>query len=217
MAFRWSKIHDIIIGSRSADRAKSSAKDYLLIVKQFYGKDFRGSLKGSENLNAAAQADVVVLSVPFEGLSDFLISLKPRVSEEQLLLCPIVPMMKTVAGFVHAPLRSIDTATRSVHYRSVAELVSDELPPRGRVVAALHTLSSRKLAQLGKSLDCDSFVCGDDRSKIDLASKLIEEISGVRAINIGSLGNALQIEATTVMLRNVTQFAGIKEPLIKIL
>jgi len=217
LALRWAKTHDVLIGSRSIEKAKSAAKNYLQSARRFYGKDFRGSIEGTENLNAAGQADVVVLSVPYQGLSDFLIALKPRVSEEQLLLCPVVPMMKTEKGFVHTPFKSVDLVTKRLQIRSVAEAVADELPPRGRVVAALHTLSSRKLAQLGRSLDCDSFVCGDDKSKIVIADRLIEQLPGVRAINIGPLSNALQVEAATVMLQNVTEFSGIREPVIKIL
>lgn len=217
LALRWCKNHHILIGSRSAEKANSSARNYLQSAKRFYGKDFRGTIEGGENVNVAVQADVVVLSVPYQGLSDFLIGLKPRVSEEQLLLCPIVPIMKTEKGFVHTPFKSVDMVTKRVLIRSIAEMVADELPPRARVVAALHTLSSKKLAQLGRSLDCDSFVCGDDKSKIVIADRLIEQLPGVRAINIGPLSNAMQVEAATVMLRNVTEFSGIREPVIKIL
>ena len=108
---------------------------------------------------------MIVLSVPFEGLSDFLASIKPRVSEEQLILCPIVPMMKTNAGFINTPFKLIEPSAGRFQIRSVAEAVADQLPPRGRVVAALHTLSSKKLAQIGRPLDCDSFVCGDDKDR----------------------------------------------------
>ena len=84
-AVRWAANHEIIIGSRKADKAKESA---AAVMQMLEGK---GNVWGTDNGSAVAAADVVVLCVPYEHLvsvtSDLIGSYK-----SQLVISPVVPM-----------------------------------------------------------------------------------------------------------------------------
>ncbi len=45
-ALRWSKHHDVSLGSRNADRAKLVADECTRIAKEFYGQDLSGRITG---------------------------------------------------------------------------------------------------------------------------------------------------------------------------
>ena len=61
-ALRWATNHEIIIGSRKAEKAQESAAAALQLLE---GK---GLVQGTDNGSAIAAADVVVLCVPYENL-----------------------------------------------------------------------------------------------------------------------------------------------------
>ena len=59
LAVRWLKAgYDIVIGSRVAEKAEDAAK-------KLAEYNFSGTVRGLENAEAAAAADIVVLTVPF--------------------------------------------------------------------------------------------------------------------------------------------------------
>ena len=49
-ALRWSKNHEVIIGSRDAERAATSATEYTNLAKEAYG-DINGKIIGSDNIS----------------------------------------------------------------------------------------------------------------------------------------------------------------------
>ena len=61
----------VTIGSRNAERARTLAKEF----SEKIGKP--GAIAGDENRATLAQADIVVLTVPFEGHAELLKQLKP--------------------------------------------------------------------------------------------------------------------------------------------
>ncbi|MDM7911585.1 MAG: NAD(P)-binding domain-containing protein, partial [Methanotrichaceae archaeon] len=61
-AVRWAENHEIIIGSRKADKAQESAGAVLQKLEQ------KGNVWGTDNGSAIAASDAVVLCVPFESL-----------------------------------------------------------------------------------------------------------------------------------------------------
>ena len=63
-AIRWCKNHQVIIGSRDEERAKTSAKEYLELVKESYDK-INGDIIGADNVSVSKDADVLILSIPF--------------------------------------------------------------------------------------------------------------------------------------------------------
>jgi NADPH-dependent F420 reductase len=60
LAFRWAKAgYKILIGSRELQKATATADE----LKALLSSDF--PIEGADNLSAAEQADIVVLTVPY--------------------------------------------------------------------------------------------------------------------------------------------------------
>src|SRR2546426_389451 len=84
--------HQVIIGSRSPDRAAEAAKT----IAQKAGRPVRVS--GLTNEKAVAQSDVIVVTVPFTALLDTLKTVKPNFKPGQVLVNVSVPLETAIGG-----------------------------------------------------------------------------------------------------------------------
>ena len=66
-AIRWCKEHKVVIGSRDAGRANTSAEEYSTLAREAYG-EINGSISGADNVSVAKDADVLILSIPYENI-----------------------------------------------------------------------------------------------------------------------------------------------------
>ncbi len=206
-ALRWCQKHDVIVGSRDAQKATEAAENYMKIAKQTYG-NIAGSISGNDNISLASNVDVLILSIPYEFIDDTCGKLTGKLRDDSIVVSPIVPMARTEAGFVYIPLEQ--------GKEQAAEMVADRLPPRSRVVSAFHTISESKLKNLQQSLDADTFICGDDQNAISKLKNLIEEISGLRPVYLGPLALAYQAEILTPMCLNAAKRNKMKNPGVKL-
>ncbi|MFQ5941779.1 MAG: NADPH-dependent F420 reductase [Nitrososphaerales archaeon] len=209
LAIRWCVDHNVVVGSREEQRAIDSASSYSKVVAEAYGSRMRGSITGNENIAMAKDCDVLVLSIPYDYIDDTCGKLSNVVMENCLIVTPIVPMKKGDSGFEYIPMKE--------NRESAAERVASKIPPRSRIVSALHTISEVKLKHPDESLDCDAFVCGDDANKVGIFSKLIGEIKGLRPLYLGPLSISYQAEMMTPMLLNASKLNKIKHPGLKII
>ena len=186
LALRWARAGEtIIIGSREAQRARD-------VAASIRGKIGFGALvSGMENSAACAAADILVLTVPFEGQAALLKQLKSAITEGSILIDATVPLAASIGGRA--------SRTLGVWQGSAAQQTA-ELVPRGvSVVAAFHNLSADLLTG-DAALDCDVIVCGDDPDAAQLTRELAAKIPGVRAIDGGKLENARTVEQITALL-----------------
>jgi NADPH-dependent F420 reductase len=207
-ALRWSFGHDVIIGSRDAQRAKEVAQGYTELAREAYGNSMTGSISGDDNFSLAKNSDILILSIPYESIDDTCDKLVRQVRNECVIVSPIVPMARTDAGFIYLPLEE--------GKKFAAEIVAYKLPPRSRVVSAFHTISEVKLINVKRSLDADTFVCGDDQSTVAILNTLISEINGLRSIYLGPLSVTYQAEILTPMLLNAAKRNKMKHPGIRL-
>jgi 8-hydroxy-5-deazaflavin:NADPH oxidoreductase len=206
-ALRWCRKHDLVLGSRDAQKAREAADNYTKAAKQAYG-EIAGTIAGTDNSSFEKDIDVLILSIPYESIEDTCSKLRGKLRDDSIVVSPIVPMGKTDAGFVYIPLEQ--------GKKQAAEMVADRLPPRQRVISAFHTISELKLKKVDQSLDADTFICGDDRYAIAKLTGLIDEIVGLRPIYLGSLALAYQTEILTPMLLNAAKQNKMKHPGIKL-
>ncbi len=178
----------IIIGSRDADRAVQAAERVTAAVPG-------AQATGQANADAAAAAEVVILSVPFRNQSETLTNLKCALRTGQLLIDATVPLAAAVSG----------KATRMIGvWQGSAAQQALEMAPEGvRVVSALHSVSAAALGDLATTLDEDVLVCGDLRADKREAAALIERIPGLRAIDTGRLEMSRITESLTAMLISI--------------
>jgi NADPH-dependent F420 reductase len=206
-ALRWCQKHDVIVGSRDAQKATEAAENYTRTAKQTYG-NIAGTISGIDNISFANDIDVLILSIPYEFIDDTCGKLAGKLRDDCIVVSPIVPMARTEAGFVYIPLEQ--------DKEQAAEMVAHKLPPRSRVVSAFHTVSESKLKNLHQSLDADTFICGDDQNAIAKLTGLIHEISGLRPVYLGPLALTYQAEILTPMCLNAAKRNKMKNPGIKL-
>ncbi len=186
LALRWARAQEtIIIGSRDAQRAR----DVAAFVRGKVG--FGALVSGMENSAACAAADILMLTVPFDGQAELLKQLKPAITEGSILIDATVPLAATVGGRA--------SRTLGVWQGSAAQQAAELVPKGVSVVAAFHNISA-ELLNGDLPLDCDIIVCSDDPDAAQLTRELAAKIPGVRAIDGGKLENARTVEQITALL-----------------
>ena len=186
LALRWARAGEtIILGSRDAQRALESADK----IRQRIGTQARVS--GVDNSAACTAAEILVLTVPFEGQATLLKLLKPTIRPGSILIDATVAIAAGVGGRA--------SRTLGVWQGSAAQQAAELMPKGVSVAAAFHNLSA-ELLNGDDPLDCDVIVCGDDGNANQLARALAAKIPGVRAIDGGKLENARILEQITALL-----------------
>lgn len=206
-ALRWCQKHDVIVGSRDAQKAREAAENYTKIAKETYG-NIGGTISGSDNISFADNIDILILSIPYEFIDDTCGKLAGKLRDDCIVVSPIVPMARTDAGFVYIPLEQ--------GKKQAAEMVAEKIPPRSRVVSAFHTISESKLKKMNQSLDADTFICGDDENTVAKLTELVHEISGLRPVYLGPLALTYQAEILTPMCLNAAKRNKMKNPGVKL-
>jgi 8-hydroxy-5-deazaflavin:NADPH oxidoreductase len=179
--------HQVIIGSRSAERASAAAQE------------IGHGVQGLPNRDAAAQAGVVIAAVPWEGHGDLLSGLTAELAGKIVVDC-VNPLGFDQRGAYALPVAEGGPAEGSAAEQAAALL------PGSRVVAAFHHVSAVLLLDPEvDAMDLDVLVLGDDREATDLVQALAARIPGVRGIYAGRLRNCGQIEALTANLVSINR------------
>ncbi|MGK5550515.1 NADPH-dependent F420 reductase [Actinomadura kijaniata] len=180
--------HEVVIGSRKADRAQEAADDLRSVVADL-------PVRGAENPAAATAADIVIIAVPWEGHRPLLESLRPELAGKIVVDCVNPLGFEKGKGAFALPVEEGSAAEQA------AAVLTDS-----RVVAAFHHVSAKLLLDPSvESMDLDVLVLGDDREATDLVQALAGRISGMRGIYGGRLHNAHQVEAFTANLISINR------------
>jgi len=186
LALRWAQAGEtVIIGSRDAQRAQAAADK----IRQVVGTEAKVS--GEENIAACGVADLLVLTVPFEGHAPLLKQLKPALRAGTILIDATVPLAASVGGRA--------TRTLGVWQGSAAQESAELVPAEVSVVAAFQNVGAEMLNGEGP-VDCDVIVCSDNSDAGKLVRNLAARIPGVRALDGGRLENARILEQITALL-----------------
>ena len=196
LALRWANAgHRVIIGSRSADKAAEAAAELTAKISPL-------GLEGMENHVAAAQADVVVLAVPYSAQRTTIEDIRPALAGK-ILVDVTVPLVPPRVSKVQLPEGG-----------SAVEPIQALLGQNTRVVSAFQNVSAHYLSDLDKSIECDVLVCGDDKDAREVVVQLAKD-AGLRGIHAGVLANSAAAEALTSALIAINRHykvpaAGIK-------
>lgn len=193
LAARWARAgHEVLIGSRDADRARERAREFNVA-----SDPEAEPIRAGSNSEVIADATVVVLTVPFsahaatvEGLGDGL--------QGKLVIDLTVPLAPPKITAVTLPAGG-----------SVAVKTQEIAGPKAQVVAALHHVSSAHLGDPDHDIDCDVLVCGDDPDARARAMALVEDLE-LRAVDAGVLANAVALESLTPVLLHINRHYGLK-------
>src|SRR5581483_980048 len=177
----------VVIGSRTADRASAVADQIRATVAG-------AEAHGCENLEAAARADRVFLTVPAAALPSFLSSARERLGGK-LVVDVVVPVVLRGRVFEIAPLFGAGSA---------GELVQQAVPS-ARVVSAFKNLSAERLKDVGTPLEGDVVVCGNDPTARAEVARLVRTLPQLRAVEADGIVNARYLEAITALLLNLNR------------
>ena len=201
LALRWALKHDIIIGSRKYKTAELTADEYRKVLEESSGKSC--SIYGCLNIDAVKEADVIVLSVPYEHAKSTIETIKPNL-EQQIFISIVVPMERADYFRYMAPAAG-----------SAAMEIKGMLPEEVKLVSAFHNVAAEKLYNTDDELDMDVFICGDDNEANSVVSKLVMDIQTLRPLIAGPLEVSSMVESITPLLVNLaiynkTKHLGIK-------
>jgi len=181
LALRWALAgYPIIIGSRaqhSADRA----------VEKLRAEAPEADLSGLPNAQAAAAADIVVLTVPFSNHQPMLEIIKSGV-QGKIMVDVTVPLQPPKVRTVHLPPEG-----------SAAKAAQTFLGEDVRVVSAFQNVAATHLQDLDHEIDCDILVCGNDPDAREQVVTMATD-AGMKAWHAGQVANSVVAEALTSAL-----------------
>ena len=170
--------HEVVIGSRAADRAQEVAAEYAAV----------GPVTGGTNAQAAA-TELVVVTVPYEGHADLLANLADELAGKIVVDC-VNPLGFDKQGPYALPVPDGSAAQEA-----------QRLLPGSTVVAAFHHVSAVHLDDPEvERIEGDVLVLGEDREAVQTVCDLATAIPGARGVYAGRLRLAGQVEAFTANL-----------------
>jgi len=173
----------VLIGGRDAAKASQVALELQ-----------NDNVRGTSNSEAANQADLVIVAVPWAGHAELLKSLANELSGKVVIDC-VNPL-----GFDKQGAYALPVDEGSACLQAAAIL------PQSRVVGAFHHISASLLLDPSVSaIETDVLVIGDDREATDLVQSLVQLVPGMRGIYGGRLRNSHQVEAMTANLISINK------------
>ena len=197
LAYRWAKAgYKVLIGSRSSEKGVHAASE---VMEKLEGAT---SIVGMDNLEAAQQANIVVLTVPYAAHKDTITSVKDAV-QGKLFIDVTVPLMPPKVTKVQMPAEG-----------SAAQEAKAILGDDVQVVAAFQNISHEHL-MTDNDIDCDVLVTGSSKAARAEALTLVEA-AGMTGWDAGPIENSVVIEGLTSVLININKQHGSTHAGIKI-
>jgi len=197
LALRWANAgHEVIIGSRDPEKARRVAEELNLAL----GSE---RVRGADNLSAAQEAEVVVLSVPYTAHKDTLNSVKEALTGKVLIdvTVPVNP-----SDYTRVMLPPGGSASQEAQ-----ALLGDQV----KVVTAFQNISATHLKKLDAQIHCDVLVCGNDEAAKQVGMQLVAD-AGMKAWDAGPLDNAVVVEGLTAILLGINKRHKVKGAGIRI-
>ena len=192
---KWSKSgHQIIIGSRNAEKAISVADEINAEIGN-------SNVTGSDLTEAAKNCSIAILAVPYSSHSETLHQIKPFLSGK-ILVDTTVPLSK--------PVTKVNLPKSGSAALEAQLLLGDEV----HVVSALQNIGSHLVGAEG-SIDAEVLVCGNSHDAVDEVIGLIGDL-GLNCWHAGSIENSAAAEALTSVLIAINQKHKLKSSGIKI-
>ncbi|GBF36165.1 conserved hypothetical protein [Methanofervidicoccus abyssi] len=188
LALRLAKNYEIIIGSRSREKAEESAERIKKILSS--KKISYRNVIGMENREASREGDIVILSIPYQHTISTIKNLR-----EELKGKIVVSIGVPLAGIIG------DKPTRVIlpPEGSVAEMVQQYLKD-SKVVSAFQNVSAKVLECIDEPVDCDILICGDNEEAKRKVIEVVNSIEGCKGIDCGELEMSRYVEQITPIL-----------------
>jgi len=181
LAYRWARAgYTVVIGSRQFEKAQAAVADLRPLLPE------TARLTGTTNTEAAQQAAILVLTVPFAAHRPTLESLR-EVAQGKILLDVTVPLVPPKVTRVQMPPAG-----------SAAQEARQILGDAVEVVDAFQNISYEHLLQ-DEPVECDVLVVGTSKAARQEVLKLVQA-AGMTGWDAGPLENAVVVEGLTSIL-----------------
>lgn len=196
LAYRWARAgYRVIIGSRSEEKALAAAKE----VEEMSGEGV--SVIGADNLKAAKEANIIVLTVPYSAHRDTLEAVKDEL-KGKILVDVTVPLVPPKISTVQMPAAG-----------SAAQEAKQIVGEGVDVCSAFQNISHEHLLD-NAEVECDVLVTGTSKDARADVIKLVEA-AGLTGWDAGPLENSVVVEGLTSVLIGINKkygstYAGIK-------
>jgi len=178
---------DVVIGSRSTERAASICDD---LRKRWSDRPLTIDAAGNPD---AARADLVVVATPWDAAAATTSSVAGDLAG------------KVVVSMGNALVKQDDELVAVVPELGSVAAGVQQAAPDALVSAAFHHVPARSLADLDNPIDGDVLVCSDHEFAFEATAELVRMIPGMRALHGGSLASAGPVEAFTAVLLGVNR------------
>jgi NADPH-dependent F420 reductase len=183
--------HDVVIGSRTPERAADAAAD---VRRRLAAAGREGPrIAGLWNCAAIPAAEIAVITVPFAALDDLLAQCGSLLAEK-IVVDVTVPVLMTAE---RVELVAVPEGSASV-------LVQRRVPG-ARVVAAFKNVAASHLLRLERHAEGDIPIAGDDAAAKTIVAELVREIPALRPVDAGPLANAGLLESLTALELNLNR------------
>ena len=197
LAYRWARAgYHVRIGSRTAEKAIAAANE----IKEMLGAE--SSVEGMTNLEAARDANIAVLTVPYSAHRDTLESIKDML-KGKILVDVTVPLVPPKVATVQMPAAG-----------SAAQEAKQILGDDVQVCAAFQNISHEHLLD-NADVECDVLVTGTSKDARAETIKLVEA-AGLRGWDAGPIENSVVVEGLTSILIGINKKYGSTHAGIKI-
>ena len=201
LALRWAIAGaQVSIGSRTVDRAKTTADELNQILDARSGQPAPQRIGYGENRDVISRSEAVLLTVPFAHATSTLEAHRGDFRDGSILIDITVPV-----SFEQGRVRYVELPEGSA-----SEHLKTRLPESIPLVAAFKTEPAHLLAEIDEALDCDSFIASDSKEAKARVMEAIGSIAGLRTIDAGTLYSARTLERMTVLAIGINRRYKIK-------
>jgi 8-hydroxy-5-deazaflavin:NADPH oxidoreductase len=189
LAYRWARAgYHVIIGSRTTEKAIAAANE----IQEMLGEGI--SVKGMSNLEAAHEANIAVLTVPYAAHRDTIESVKKEL-KGKILVDVTVPLVPPKVATVQMPAAG-----------SAAQEAKQILGDDAQVCSAFQNISYEHLLD-NSNVDCDVLVTGTSKEARAETVSLVEA-AGMRGWDAGPIENSVVVEGMTSILIGINKKYG---------
>lgn len=211
LAVRLARRHEVVVGSRTLEKALGTAKRLGGLARGFYQAEADGSITGALNDDAVRASEVVIVALPPEAAVPVIGELRVVLSPEKIVVSTVVPMTRRKRLFYWTPLEEAGPFGG----RSAAEAIQDVVRPTP-VVSAFQTVPAAYLNNIDAVLNVDVLIAGDDDLALAKISSLVRDIPNLRPLRVGPLENSKWVESITPLLLNAAILNGLHDPTIRV-
>lgn len=201
LAVRWAESNEILIGSRSYDRARDACDRIRSMVTDPRAKL---NIDPYENYRAIDRAEVVVPCIGYEQARSAIRDLMAGFND-QIVITPLAPMIGSEGRFEYIRPKE----------GSAAMQLLNMLPDRTKIVSCFQGLPASKLLDVKRTLNFDVPVFTDSGSARKKVFDLIRDIKFLKPLYGGPLDLAYLGEMMGPLWRNLGALNKMKDPSFK--